>query len=284
MREPAWNKRISICSLSHAAILNVWSSHCPRAISPRQRRTRNHQPVPTLTPKVDSERRSRSRYHVAIKHAQRSASCPCRRHGGHFSDSKAPRRAASRTSGTSAAPGGCTAGGSCAARGTRPSRGRPAHRRAACGAAGTARSTAPGHRRAADGATSTSRRATATRASFRRARTGRRRTTGPDRTWAEGTDGRRSDARETAWEVEAEPILPSPRCANVRDVSPRSPRNVRATLGRATAGSIRSYRAGPEQLRPARPRLLQPANLQPNRRRPHLAQRGFSQSSRRPRA
>ena len=54
MREPAWNKPISICSFSHAAILNVWSSHCPRAISPRQRRTRNHQPVPTLTRKDDA--------------------------------------------------------------------------------------------------------------------------------------------------------------------------------------------------------------------------------------
>ena len=53
MREPAWNKRISICSLSHAAILNVWSSHCPLAISPRQRRTRNHQPVPTFSTRKD---------------------------------------------------------------------------------------------------------------------------------------------------------------------------------------------------------------------------------------
>ena len=180
---------------------------------------------------VDSERRRRSRYHVAIKHTQRSASCPCRRHGGHFSDSKAARRAASRTSGTSAAPGGCTAGGSCAARGTCRSRGRPTHRRAACGAAGTARSNAAGHRRAAGGSTSTPGRATATRASFRRARTGRRRTTR-----AEGADGRRSDARETGGRSRRAISCP----ARVGRTSGTTAPTVRATAGRAAAGSIRS--------------------------------------------
>jgi hypothetical protein len=223
-----------------------------------------------LTLKVDSGRRRRSRYHVAIKHAQRSASCPCRRHGGHFSDSKATRRAASRTSGTSAAPGGCAAGGSCAARGTCRSRGRSSHRRATCGAAGTARS-APGHRRAAGGATSTPRRATATRASFRRARTGRRRTTGPDRTRAEGTDGRRSDARETGGRSRRARSCPARVARTSGTSAPRVRATVRATLGRATAGGIRSYRAGPEQIGPASPGIAT-GNLQPNRRGPYLAQ------------
>ena len=165
---------------------------------------------------VDSERRRRSRYHVAITHAQRSASCPCRRHGGHFIDSKAARRAASRTSGTSAAPGGCTAGGSCAARGTCRSPGRPAHRRAAWGAAGTARSDA----------TSTP----------DRARTGRRRATRAGRTWAEGADGRRSDARETGGRSRRAISCP----ARVGRTSGTTAPTVRATAGRAAAGSIRS--------------------------------------------
>jgi hypothetical protein len=192
---------------------------------------------------VDSERQHRSRYHVAIKHAQRSASCPCRRHGGHFSDSKAARRAASRTSDTSAAPGGRTAGGSCAARGTCRSRGHPAHRRAAGGAA------------------STPRRAAATRASFRRARTGRRRTTR-----GEGADGRRSDARETGWRSRRARSCP----ARVARTSGTSAPRIHATV-RATAGSIRSYRAGPEQIRPAGPGITTD-NLQPDHCRPHLAQ------------
>jgi hypothetical protein len=215
---------------------------------------------------VDSERQHRSRYHVAIKHAQRSASCPCRRHGGQFSDSKASRCAASRTSGTSAAPGGRTAGGSCAARGTCRSRGRPAHRHAACGAAGTARSSAPGHRRAAGGATGTPRRAAATRASFRRARTGRRRTTR-----GEGADGRRSDARETGGRSRRARSCPA-RVARTSGTSvPRVRATVRATAGRATAGSIGSYRAGPEQIGPAGPGIAT-GNLQPDRCRSHLAQ------------
>ena len=214
---------------------------------------------------VDSERPRRSRYHVAIKHTQRSAYCPCRRHGGHFSDSKAARRAASRTSGTSAAPGGCTAGGSCAARGTCRSRGRPACRRAACGAAGTARSSAPGHRHAARGATSTSRRTAATRASFRRrAWAGRR-------TWAEGADGCRSDTRETIGRSRRARRCPARIARTSGTTAPRVHATVRATAGRAAAGGIRSYRAGPKQIGPAGPGNAT-GNLQPNRRRPHLAQ------------
>lgn len=202
---------------------------------------------------VDSERRRRSRYHVAIKHTQRSASCPCRRHGGHFSDSKAARRAARRTSGTSAAPGGCTAGGSCAARGTCRSRRRPARRRAACGAAGTARSSAPGHHRTEGGATGTPRRAAATRASFRRPRTGRRRRTWAGRTWAKGADGRRSDARETGGRSRRARSCPARVARTSGTTAPRVRATVRATAGRAAAGGIRSYRAGPGQIGPAGP-------------------------------
>ena len=220
---------------------------------------------------VDSERRRRSRYHVAIKHTQRSASCPCRRHGGHFSDSKAARRAASRTSGTSAAPGGCTAGGSCAARGTCRSPGRPAHRRAAWGAAGTARSSAPGHHRTEGGATGTPRRAAATRASFRRPRTGRRRRTWAGRTWAKGADGRRSDARETGGRSRRARSCPARVARTSGTTAPRVRATVRATAGRAAAGGIRSYRAGPGQIGPAGPGNAT-GNLQPNRCRPHLAQ------------
>ena len=78
--------------------------------------------------------------------------------------------------------------------------------------------------------------------------------------------GRSSLRRQrNGWEVEAGQVLPSPRCANVRDVKP-SPRS-----GRAAAGSIRSYRAGPEQIGPAGPGIAT-GNLQPNRCRPHLAQ------------
>jgi hypothetical protein len=261
MREPAWNKRVSICSLAHAAILNVWSSNCSRAISPRQRRTRNHQPVPTLTPKVVSERRSRNRYHVAIKHAQRSASCPCRRHGGHLSDSKAPRRrAAGRTSGT----------GACSARGTRPSRGRPAHRRSACGAAPAARSTAPDHRRTTDGATSAPRRATASCAAFRRLRTRRRHGSGHTsrpRTWAEGSNGRRSGGRETPGRSRWTRSCP----ACVAGAAGTSASGVRATAGRPTTGSGRPSRAGREALSPTRPGYAA-GKPESKRSQPHLAQ------------
>ena len=272
MREPAWNKRISICSFSHAAILNVWSSHCPLAISPRQRRTRNHQPVPTLTLKVDSERRRRSRYHVAIKHTQRSASCPCRRHGGHFSDSKAARRAARRTSGTSAAPGGCTAGGSCPRPATRhlplapPPRTSPRRvwrrRHRAQQRPGSPPRRGRRHRH------------TASRRSNSRVLPARPHRPPPQDMGRQDMgqrSGRSSLRRQrNGWEVEAGQVLPSPRCANVRDDSPKS-RTVRATAGRAAAGSIRSYRAGPGQIGPAGPGNAT-GNLQPNRCRPHLAQ------------
>jgi hypothetical protein len=216
---------------------------------------------------VDSERPRRSRYHVAIKHAQRSASCPCRRHGGHFSDRKTARRAASRTSGTSAAPGGCTAGGSCAARGTCRSRGRPACRRTACGATGTARS-APGHGRAAGGATSAPRRAATTRATFRRARAFRRRAWAGRRKWAEGADGRRSDTRETGGRSRRR--CPARIARTSGTTAPRVAPTVHATV-RAAAGSSRSDCAGPKQIGPAGPGNAT-SNLQPNRCRPHLAQ------------
>jgi len=145
---------------------------------------------------VDSERRRRSRYHVAIKHAQRSASCARRRHGGHFRDSKAARRRATgRPSGAGASPGARSAGSSCSACGTRRSRARSAHRRAACSAAGAARSTAPGHGSTADSAAGAPRHAAASRAAFQSPRCRHR---SRHRTWTEGANGRRSGDRETA--------------------------------------------------------------------------------------
>jgi hypothetical protein len=65
---------------------------------------------------------------------------------------------------------------------------------------------------------------------------------GPADMGQQGADGRRSDARETR-EVEAGQVLPSPRCAKVRDDSPRTPRNRRP----------RSHRQHPLVSRRARP-------------------------------
>ena len=216
---------------------------------------------------VDSERRRRSRYHVAIKHAQRSASCPCRRHGDHFSDSKAARRAARRTSGTSAAPGGCTAGGSCAARGTCRSRRRPAHRRATSSALHSVQprpgvSAAPRRRRRHRVAPQQPRVLPGTSAP-RAAPQARRRL---------GHRSGRSSlrcARETRGRSE-ERASSCP--ARVARTPGRQPQGLHATpRGRAAAGSVRPYRAGPGQIGPAGPGNAT-ANLQPNRCRSHLAQ------------
>jgi hypothetical protein len=218
MREPAWDKRISICSFSHAAILNVWSSHCPCAISPRQRRTRNHRPVPTLTRKVDSESclgkttqepvsccnqacaaqrflslppawrpLQRQQSHLArrqphIRHQRRTR----RLHRGLLPHRTSPRRVWRRRHRAQQRLG------------SPPRRARrhqhPASRRSNSRVLPARPHRPPPHDK---GRQDKGRRSG--RSSLRRQRNG--------------------------WEVEAGQVWPSPRCANVRDVSPKSPRN-----------------------------------------------------------
>ena len=211
MREPAWNKPISICSFSHAAILNVWSSHCPLAIDPRQRRTRNHQPVPTLTRKDDAGAG------IMLQSRMRSAALLVLAAG------------MAATSATAKPPGAPPAGHPAPA----PHPAAAPRAAPAPHAAPAARPAAP-HIAAPRGAPQAPRAATPPAPD--RARTGRRRATRAGRTWAEGADGRRSDARETGGRSRRAISCP----ARVGRTSGTTAPTVRATAGRAAAGSIRS--------------------------------------------
>jgi hypothetical protein len=173
-------------ALACAPILNICSSRTYDRGSPAGIAATAAHAQPPRRSGVDSRGRRRSRYHVAIEHAQRRGSHPRSRHGNNLSDRKAAGCAAGRTSSACAPPI------ACATCGAGSSRGRPAH----CGAAGgTATATGggvPGYVRAASRAATPSRRAApAARASLRRVHTGSRRTAG-----TQGASGRRSRPRK----------------------------------------------------------------------------------------
>ena len=224
MREPAWNKRISICSFSHAAILNVWSSHCPLAISPRQRRTRNHQPVPTLTLKLtrkddagagimlQSSIRSAALLVLAAGMAATSATAkpPGAPPAAHPAPAPHPAAAPRAAPAPHAAPAARAAAPHIAAPRVAPQ----APRAAAPRVTTAPRAAPPAHRVAPQ----------------QLARPSGAPHRPPPQDVGRQDMGQRSGRsslrrQRNGWEVEAGQVLPSPRCANVRDDSPKSPRN-----------------------------------------------------------
>ena len=238
MREPAWNKPISICSFSHAAILNVWSSHCPLAIDPRQRRTRNHQPVPTLTRKDDAgagimlQSRMRSAALLVLAAGMAATSATAKPPGGgppgaHPGPAPAPhaapapRAAAPHIAAPRAAPPPPRAAPPriTAAPRTAP----PAPRHSKLRGLPAAPHPPPARERAHEQAQDMGRRIE--RSSLRRQRNAR--------------------------EVEVDPILPSLRCGSGRHVSLRSPRNRRPP----------NHRQRPPEPRRARGAQPNPARL-----------------------
>ena len=272
MREPAWNKRISICSFSHAAILNVWSSHCPRAISPRQRRTRNHQPVPTLTLKLtrkddagagimlQSSIRSAALLVLAAGMAATSATAkpPGAPPAAH--PAPAPHPAAARGPRAAPAPHAAPAARAAAPHIAAP-RVAPQAPRAAAPRVTTAPRAAPPAHRVAPQQLARPSGAPAPAAAAGHGPAGH----GPkERTVVAPTPEKRVGGR-------GGPGLAQPALRERPGRQPQSRATVRATAGRAAAGSIRSYRAGPGQIGPAGPGNAT-GNLQPNRCRPHLAQ------------